>query len=864
MQWTRDVLRLVLPNGVTALVQRETSAPVVAAVTHVRAGYFDEPDEWSGIAHVLEHMYFKGTARRGPGVIARETQEVGGYINAGTIYDKTVYYTVLPSAAGGVERALDVQADALMRAALDADELGRELEVIIQEANRKLDDPSAVTAETLYELLFDRHRMRRWRIGSADNLRRLTADDVRAYYESRYTPGRVVIAVVGDVDPDHVLGLIDASFGPWSRSTQEVPPSPAEPDRRQARARTLRGDVERPLASIGWRTVGTLHEDAPALDIAATMLGSGRGSRLYRALQVPGIAASSGAFHYTPTEVGVFELDLEAEGDHIEDAILRAVDLVEGLGEDGPGADEVRRARSLVATGWARRLESMDGRATALCEAEALGGYELLDEMAARLLRVSSAEVRDAVRRWLGRDSLNGVIYLPKATADLGLAAAWPPPSAGTAVAKSALPTLRPLGDAPAVPTPSVLPEGLRHWACPGLDLLIRPKPGSQVVTLLLHFPGVPLREELHTAGVSWLLARAAIRGAGGLRGEELALAAEMLGGAIVPSVSSDSIGWSITVAPQGLAHAAALLRSVAIDAELEDAAVTVERGLQISDARRVRDDMFRYPLQRALGVAFRGHPYGLPGLGDPKTLAAIAGDEVRAWAQHLAGTRPVAVVVGDVGFDTALQALQPLIGWDGPVGSSGTVSLAGWKSATQSEDRDKQQTALALAFPAPAASSPDRFPVGVIGALLSGLAGRLFDELRERRSLAYTVAAMPWLAREAGAMLCYIATSPEREDEARTAMLAELQRLSEEPPTPEELHRARSYAAGVAEIGRQSGRSVAGTILEAWHRGAIEDWASGPERLRAVELDHVLRVAADVFRVDRVAEYVVRGAGAS
>ena len=122
MTWCEGVARRVLTNGLTLLVQRDTSAPVVAAVTHVKAGYFDEPDEWVGIAHVLEHMFFKGTARRGPGQIARETQMVGGYLNAGTIYDQTVYYTVLPSTHGGLEQALDVQADALMHSALDADE----------------------------------------------------------------------------------------------------------------------------------------------------------------------------------------------------------------------------------------------------------------------------------------------------------------------------------------------------------------------------------------------------------------------------------------------------------------------------------------------------------------------------------------------------------------------------------------------------------------------------------------------------------------------------------------------------------------------------------------------------------------------
>ena len=105
--WSDTTRRTVLPNGLTVLVQVDPAAPVVAVVTHVKAGYFDEPDEWVGIAHVLEHMFFKGTVRRGPGDLARETQQLGGYLNASTIYDKTVYYTVLPAAPGALECALD-------------------------------------------------------------------------------------------------------------------------------------------------------------------------------------------------------------------------------------------------------------------------------------------------------------------------------------------------------------------------------------------------------------------------------------------------------------------------------------------------------------------------------------------------------------------------------------------------------------------------------------------------------------------------------------------------------------------------------------------------------------------------------------
>src|SRR6266545_7394339 len=122
------VHRRTLSNGLRVLVRRDRTAPVTAIVTYVNAGYFDEPDDVVGIAHVLEHMYFKGTPRRGVGEIARQTKAVGGYLNAATIYDHTLYYTVLPSS--GFLPGLDVQADAYARSLIDTDELARELEVI--------------------------------------------------------------------------------------------------------------------------------------------------------------------------------------------------------------------------------------------------------------------------------------------------------------------------------------------------------------------------------------------------------------------------------------------------------------------------------------------------------------------------------------------------------------------------------------------------------------------------------------------------------------------------------------------------------------------------------------------------------------
>ena len=225
-RWTANVRREVLPNGLTLLIQPDPSAPAVAVVTHVKAGFFDEPDRWTGISHVLEHMFFKGTPRRGVGAIARETKAVGGYLNASTTYDHTTYYTVLP--ADGLATALDLQSDALRHSLIDPGELTRELEVIIQEARRKLDTPSAVAQETLHALMYDRHRIRRWRIGLEEELRRLTRDDLWAYYRSRYVPERTIVAIVGAVDVAEASELARQRYADWpSAPGRSIPRRPS-------------------------------------------------------------------------------------------------------------------------------------------------------------------------------------------------------------------------------------------------------------------------------------------------------------------------------------------------------------------------------------------------------------------------------------------------------------------------------------------------------------------------------------------------------------------------------------------------------------------------------------------------------------
>src|SRR5712692_5338592 len=198
--------KVVLKNGLTVIVREQQAVPLTSIATYVKAGYFDEDDRISGISHVIEHMFFKGTSKRPVGQISRETQALGGYLNAYTYYDRTVYHTEVP--AENMKKALEIQADALWNSTYDAEELKREIEVVLQENNKKLDNPGAVTSEKLYATAFEEHRMRRWRIGTPEGLRALTRDDIVSYVKKYYQPSNIILSIAGHLDVEDTIAEV--------------------------------------------------------------------------------------------------------------------------------------------------------------------------------------------------------------------------------------------------------------------------------------------------------------------------------------------------------------------------------------------------------------------------------------------------------------------------------------------------------------------------------------------------------------------------------------------------------------------------------------------------------------------------------
>jgi zinc protease len=841
---------------------------VVAIVTYVSAGYFDETDDIVGIAHVLEHMYFKGTPSRGVGEIAKQTKAVGGYLNAATIYDHTSYYTVLPSS--GFAHGLEVQADAYANSLIDSEELSRELEVIIQEAKRKADNPAAIATETLYEVLHDRHRIRRWRIGREPGLRALTRDALLGFYRNFYHPANTVLSIVGDVDPDEALVLVQRHYAHLPAGSPARTPGPPEEGVAGFRYREWAGDIGQTQLAFGWRTPGTADADTPALDLLATVLGSGRASRLYRAVRERRLASSVSAYNYTPTELGVFVVHAEGPPATTADAARAAWDQLRVVREGDIGELEVERARRIFESRWVRRLEDMEGQANYLAEWEALGDWRLGSRYLERLLATTRDDLVRTAERYLDPDSAAVIVYRPTSSPQLAGGVDAMRELLNSDPSPAPLPAHEPYvaRESAIAPGPELEREeaGVRVYrTARGMPILVRLKPGAPLVHAGVFYLGGARDENAALAGLTTLTVRTAAKGTTSRTALQIAEEGEMLGGSVTGSVGAETFGWSISVPSLFVAAAVDLLADVVQHPTFDHERLETERAVAVADVVAIRDDMYRYPMRLALEAAFAGHPYGVPSTGTDESLRTIDRPDVQRWhAERVMSGPGVIVMVGDGDADV-LAGLAAGAFSDLELRGSPPAPIPEWPSevVTHVEVRERAQTALTMLFPSPPRRDESRFSAAMIASVASGLGGRFFDELREKRSLCYTVHAFTVDRELAGSFGAYIATSPDQEEAARDGLLAEFRRLREELISAEELERAQTYAIGVHAIRQQSGSAVLADVFESWLLGELRNLAQFNARIRRVTRESALEIAQRYFDPTRRVEGIVRGAAA-
>jgi zinc protease len=425
----------------------------------------------------------------------------------------------------------------------------------------------------------------------------------------------------------------------------------------------------------------------------------------------------------------------------------------------------------------------------------------------------------------------------------------------------------KPASDAPKIDPsrPKFVREeaGVRVYeAAGGIPILVRVKADSPLANIGVFIAGGAVDEPAERAGLTLLMARTTARGSASRSSERIAEEAELLGGSIGALVSGDSFGWSISVPAKNLAASIELLADVVQHPSFPAGVLETERAAAIAGVVATRDDMYRYPLRLGSAAAYAGHPYGVPATGTEESLARITGEEIARWHREKAQAGPTTIaVVADgnpdeiaalvAGAFRSLRRVEPTV-----------PAVPQWpaRAVELVEPRDRKQSAIAMLYPGPSRQDRDRFTASLIVGIASGLGGRFFDELREKRSLCYTVHTFSSERWRGGAFVAYIATSPDKELAARSGLLEEFRKIRDGGVTAEELERAKTYAVGVHQIRMQSGGAVLGEIADAFMFGSLSELDEVDRDVQAVTLADIQRVARQYFDPDRRVEAIVRG----
>lgn len=836
--WCDSPERLVLSNGLTVLLKRDASSAIASVQAWVKSGSIHEGAQLgAGLSHFLEHMLFKGTARRAGREISATVQALGGYINAYTAFDRTVYYIDLP--AEHTAAAVDILADVILHSTLPADEVARERDVILREIEMGQDDPDHRLGETLFATAFREHPYRHPIIGYRDVFAAVTRDDLLAYYQARYVPNNLVLVVVGAFDSAAIRTVIEQHFGAAPRARLGPVHLPDEPLQLAPRAQHLFEDVQLARAALAWPIPGLTHPDAPALDLLATILGYGDSSILWQAIREKArLVHTIDAHAWNPGSGGLFCVSFTCDANRREAATAAIQREFRRQAMRGFSPRLVAKALRQAVVGEINTRKTMAGQAARLGLAEVVvGDLDYSRTYFERLRSLTSGDLRRVLQTYLLPERLTAVSIN----------------SAGAA------PVACGRSDEGGPSIPDFEEAGLTN----GARLLLQRDPRLPNLHLRLLFLGGPLYEAPGRRGATELLATMLTKDTKRRTAAEVARLIEEVGGSFGPFSGNNSFGLALEVLPADLDRALDLLADAVLAPAFAPATFATERDAQLAELQEDADDVVTFGRKQLRRLFFGDHPFAVDVHGDEASLKALApADLATLYRRLVVSGNVVLAVAGDFlsrklapKFKRFLTRIPRGTLAPAAAGFAGPAAIGDFV-----ETQPRQQAVVFQAFPGPGLLAPDYYVSEVADELFSGMSSRLFERVRDEKGMAYFVRS----ARVVGlrtAMFCFLAgTSPEHPAEVLAEIGAEIARVQAGGVEGDELSRCQTRLKAARRMSLQTNAARAMQAgLNALYGLPVNDWKEYDAHIGAVTVADLQRLAQTCFQPTRRTQLVVR-----
>ena len=839
-------LRATLDNGLTVLLHENRAAKVVAFQAWVQTGSADEKPDEAGIAHVFEHMLFKGTARRRVGQIAQEVEGAGGEINAWTSFDQTVYHLVLASRY--FDTGLDVLADAIFNSSFDPIELERELKVVLEEIKQGEDNPARVVTQALFAAAYTEHPYRRPVIGFEKIVKGFTRDKLLDFFQRWYVPSNMALVVVGDFDQAEALKKIQRAFGQGAQKPVNRP-TRSEPPQKGARMAMVTQDVREAQLTFAYHIPGLLHEDVPALDIAAIILGQGDSCRLN--LEVKRnrqLVTDVYGYTYTPRDTGLFVVGATLPPKGLPEASRAMLTELQRMADEPVSEAELSKARSVVESDAVYQKETVQGFARKLGFYETVaGGLAFEDEYLRRVQALTPAILQRTLAKYIRVDNLTFAGLWPDADKERGAARARQLEAELLAVATE----VHSAPNRKRRPTLGPGAEVVRHKLPSGATVLIKPDASVPLIAVRAVWNGGLRYEDPRTSGTNNLLASLLTRGTSKRSAEQIMHEVEGMAGALAGFSGRNSFGCRAELLAKHWERGLEMMAECILDPAFAEDELEKERRQVLDELHAQQDNLSAVVFRAFNEELYKKHPYRLDVLGNKDTVKELTPRKLADfYKRYYPPSEMTLAVVGDVDphafvtkasklFDTPpTRSKPPKVPVEPPRPATGPVEVV--------RHLPKQQAHLVVGFPGTTVSAQDRYPLEVLSTILSGQGGRLFLELRDKQGLAYRVSAFSLEGLDPGYFAVYMACSPENLPAARAGIDRELGLMRDELVPEEELARAKRYLVGSHDIGLQRKSALSSIIAfnECYGLGWDEYLRYAPAILAVT--------AADVRRIAR------------
>lgn len=743
-----------LDNGLTVILDADSSAPVISTQAWVETGSIHEGNFLgAGLSHLLEHMVFKGTENYDGKAISDTVQAAGGEWNAYTTYDRTVYYIDGP--ASSAQTFLTILMEMVFKPSFPIDEFEKEKDVIRREIDMYLDDPDDRNSQLVYSTAYTEDPRRHPIIGHMELFNKVTHEDMVRYHSERYSTENTFLSISGDFNKQEMLAFLEKTGGSIERSFTHQAHAPVEPSQIGQRVQRDTFAIPTSKLTLAWQVPGLEHPDTPALDILATILGSGRSSRLYQKIR-----EELGLCHHIagwcsspPSRTGMFGVsaivDLEKR-DLLQATVLEEIAKL----SNSDFQDELKKATRMTLASQFRTLTTASGRASDLAsnwhETRNLNfTRDYLDQVTC----VTTEDLQRVARTYLTADKLTITSLDPDESAEI----------------------------LDCEESSSQRGEIQTRILKNGLTLVMQRD--SRIPTIsITHatLTGLP-SETAENCGINSMLAKLLAKGTKNRSAVEIAITMDAMGASFGVSCGNNTTLTSASCLQPDLQPTLEIIADMIQNPVLPEEALERERDAMIAALKEQAEDPLSVAFRHMRPALFGEQGYGLSSQGTEESLAALKREDLAEHHQkYFTAENSVLAIFGDIDPDACATLAESLFAAM-PRGQRAQTASQGFSEpSAQHLQLDKQQAVLTVGFPGASASDDDNYALELIHDYCSDMAGPLFTKIREDLGLAYYVHATQFHGVDTGMFAFYLGTSPEQLDTAKVILLEEIQTIAE------------------------------------------------------------------------------------